>query len=877
MAYNSAHTGPEIDAAVQLLGEIQEAKNSTASDRQAVAGMAATVAAQAAQVSSQAGSVSSNTAVVLASASAVESDRAEVEQNTALALSAKEAVEDARSEVLAAKEVVEIIQSAVSNAQVAVDLSEQSAGDSASSARSDREIVEALAIQTADDRTSAAESAAAAAAVVTGGTATLQPEPGKIPLAKGDGRIDEGWLPSAIARTSALTEISEKADLATATAEATESRTARYLAPAAVAPGQRDDGLPLQTGDIYFNTADQTEYRYENGGWRSNDSTKAVELINERFSVDPAAGKTPVADGDGRLGSGWIPVSLLLSLSGYDDLRSYTGDASSIQLTSNGVDGLFALSDSGLDNGGTTIVDANGRAWNRVYSGEINVRWFGAKLDGVTDDTMAVNAATAFCSANGGGTVLVPTGNCRIGSGGIKVKSNVLIKGCGSDNTFLQVTGSPSTVCVDFSLFAADFNYGGVENLTIRNSGLCLAGIKTPSEDAGFARAQRWYFDRIHFRGSDMLTFIEIGDCVQATLTNSQIRAGYKATQVDTGQNQTTGVRLTGVRGNVGCRADGLMIIGTRVGFHATGSAEGYFFQNTEVVGSWIGALVDSDPSKPGGFIDSIHFNCSYRCVDLQRRRAANVGNIQCYREYTYFKHGLGWSGVSIDDSAQINIGTIMVRIGPSFPDIADIAALRCVAARKVSVGQILSTEPSTMGLALKSTDSVGISIGAIVAENIPTWAEILGTSSNIEIGSVIDIGTQSTKPLIFGAGTSRQNVRAPIPTGVRNYAETTYASASEVNLSPRVNPPASRINLNLGPGAYVVNVNLQGTHAVNGDDFSFRLNVAANSIATINFIDAATGVNRRQVTSTASAQVRILKFLYNGGGWILNEDLTSL
>ena len=59
MAYNSAHTGPEIDAAVQLLGEIQEAKNSTASDRQAVAGMAATVAAQAAQVSSQAGSVCS--------------------------------------------------------------------------------------------------------------------------------------------------------------------------------------------------------------------------------------------------------------------------------------------------------------------------------------------------------------------------------------------------------------------------------------------------------------------------------------------------------------------------------------------------------------------------------------------------------------------------------------------------------------------------------------------------------------------------------------------------------------------------------------------------------------------------------------------------
>ena len=400
MAYNSAHTGPEIDAAVQLLGEIQEAKNSTDSDRQAVAGMASTVATQAAQVSSQAGSVSSNTAAVLSSASAVESDRAEVEQNTALALSAKEAAEDARSEVLAAKEVVEIIQSAVSNAQVAVDLSEQNAGDSASSARSDREIVEALAIQAADDRASAAESAAAAAAVVTGGTATLQPEPGKIPLAKGDGRIDEGWLPSAIARTSALTEISEKADLATATAEATESRTARYLAPAAVAPGQRDDGLPLQAGDVYFNTADQAEYIYKTDGWALNDSLAAIADLED--GSDPAKGAALIPYDQTSAGE---QILLSRKLSNYSALRAYTGSASHVELTQTGISGKFArlgIVCGYADNGGTIIIGVNGDVWVRQFCGVLALDWFQPDKTGLADAQPAVDAWFKVLGATGG-------------------------------------------------------------------------------------------------------------------------------------------------------------------------------------------------------------------------------------------------------------------------------------------------------------------------------------------------------------------------------------------------------------------------------------------------------------------------------------------
>lgn len=310
MAYNSAHTGPEIDAAVQLLGDIQEAKDATAADRQAVTGMASTVATQASQVSAQASQVSSNTSVVLASASAVEADRAEVEQNTGVVLSAKTAAQDAGAAAVAAQGAIEVIQQSVSQSQIAAEQSEQSAGDSASAARADRDQVELLAQQTAEDSASAAESAAAAAAVVTGGTATLIPEPGKIPLAKGDGKIDEGWLPPEIARVSSLTAVTEQAEIAIATANAAEARTDRFLDPADEPPQLRDSGLPLQFGDVYFNTVTQSEYIYTDEGWQANDSLAAISELEARIVDTPEAGATPKAGSDGKIDEGWLPPAI---------------------------------------------------------------------------------------------------------------------------------------------------------------------------------------------------------------------------------------------------------------------------------------------------------------------------------------------------------------------------------------------------------------------------------------------------------------------------------------------------------------------------------------------------------------------------------------
>ncbi len=111
---------------------------------------------------------------------------------------------------------------------------------------------------------------------------------------------------SATAIQAALDASSEAARAAEDAADVAVNRTAGFLPPSSTPPSVRDSGLPLQAGDRYFNTEDQTEYIYREGEWTANDSIVAINKLNSSISVISGPGKIPRANPDGKLDPSYI-------------------------------------------------------------------------------------------------------------------------------------------------------------------------------------------------------------------------------------------------------------------------------------------------------------------------------------------------------------------------------------------------------------------------------------------------------------------------------------------------------------------------------------------------------------------------------------------
>jgi parallel beta-helix repeat protein len=94
-----------------------------------------------------------------------------------------------------------------------------------------------------------------------------------------------------------------------------------------------------------------------------------------------------------------------------------------------------------LDNTGLCLVDAAGRRFKRIYSGSINVKWFGAKGNGIANDYAALQLAISTVQGTSG-VLFVPKGRYLI-TASLTATASIHVTGEASQNgNFNDVSGT---------------------------------------------------------------------------------------------------------------------------------------------------------------------------------------------------------------------------------------------------------------------------------------------------------------------------------------------------------------------------------------------------------------------------------------------------
>jgi len=113
-------------------------------------------------------------------------------------------------------------------------------------------------------------------------------------------------------------------------------------------------------------------------------------------------------------------------------------------------------------------------SYSMITGAPVNVLDYGATGDGVTDDTVAIQAAITAVNAEGGGIVYIPVGTYIVGA--LTMKTKVRIVGDGPSSTFLKSSHTGDGLMMVSPINASNAVYTSVENLQLLNTNINNVG-----------------------------------------------------------------------------------------------------------------------------------------------------------------------------------------------------------------------------------------------------------------------------------------------------------------------------------------------------------------------------------------------------------------
>lgn len=529
--------------------------------------------------------------------------------------------------------------------------------------------------------------------------------------------------------------------------------------------------------------------------------------------------------------------------------------------------------------GGSLVFKATMSAEQPVYASTFGVNGSAT----AAENTAAVIAAIADAVARNVREVVLPGVQPVLLFNSFSVPKSIAIRGVLQESTVL---GFSPGVGVDAITFTEDGNTstkGGLSRMTIVNLTSNLAGmaVSTALDGNSFARDTDFIFEQLQFRGGPWTKYLRVGDCNQGTIRALEIRAGYNPAITDVGQNACIGIELAAATGNIGVTMDNIMLVGVRQGVHIGNQAEGFHLVNSEIVASYIGVLLDSNPSKPGGFIDNVHMNCNYRCIDGLRRRGMNIGSVQLYRSDGWFNHGNGWWGVRLDTSSNCTIGEVLLRVGPGYTDTSyGVDVQSC---SNTSITTLIEWEAGNIDVILNVVNSPTTIHGKTIANGSPVWVSISGTSGNSSFGEHVNGGAvPSTTPFVVSLGTPTLKTSVKFNRSSCGFAKYTdhgsYSVAGTEVLYPGFSGECHKYSLIVGAGTYTRNIDLDTVSAVTGDVFELKFTFLNTTNPTVVIRQGAGGSTLVSLNNGTGANwFPKLRFVFNGTGWVLDYQISSV
>ncbi|OVE34798.1 hypothetical protein CCZ20_24415 [Priestia aryabhattai] len=168
-----------------------------------------------------------------------------------------------------------------------------------------------------------------------------------------------------------------------------------------------------------------------------------------------------------------------------------------------------------------------------VDSRAVNVKRFGARGDGITDDITAIQAAIDFLQ--NGGTVYFPSGTYNV-SQSVKTNDSILLKGFSAKRSILKNIGTGVTVESVGTGINDVKRYQVVKNLTISGTDKSAGGLKLKFSGEYFELKNIRVLDHINGVG------IDLPDSFSGTLKNIHVSRSTNSTGIRMyGNNASTG------------------------------------------------------------------------------------------------------------------------------------------------------------------------------------------------------------------------------------------------------------------------------------------------------------------------------------------------